>query len=179
MLNSQVLKRNYLEYKNYLHAEDYKLWIDLSRVSNLYIIPEVLLRYRLHGENISTTNSAAQEEISCQLRKEQFKELQIVLSQEEEKTYNEWLEGKNILDSITLEMLLSIFNILIENNNKIGLFDKSLFNAYYSSKSWEVVCLNVTNGIKTYNSFKSKSYLNAPTKALEIKLLLKCLTNIF
>ena len=45
-----------------LHVEDYALWIQIMRVSKVANLPEILVRYRVHASQISTTYSAIQQE---------------------------------------------------------------------------------------------------------------------
>jgi glycosyltransferase involved in cell wall biosynthesis len=177
-INSHILKQNNLKYKNYLHAEDYKLWIDLSRKSNLYIIPEILLYYRLHGENISITNTGFQEEISKRIRKDQFDELNIELNNTEERLYNSWLTGKVKFNSDELEIILKLFDSIVQSNNITRIFDHNILANYFCEKAWGLACLNTALGLSTFNSFKRKKSFQAPTYFLGLKLFLKCLFRI-
>jgi hypothetical protein len=45
-----------------LHAEDYDLWVRASLITQLTNIPEVLLCYRVSGDNISSHHYLAQEQ---------------------------------------------------------------------------------------------------------------------
>ncbi|MGP1719096.1 glycosyltransferase [Shewanella frigidimarina] len=49
---------------NYKHAEDYKLWLDLSSCGKFYNIQKPLIKYRVHGDNISIKHSGQQETLS-------------------------------------------------------------------------------------------------------------------
>lgn len=44
------------------HAEDFELWSRVARVTDLANVPEVLLRYRRHGRQVSARHEAAQGE---------------------------------------------------------------------------------------------------------------------
>jgi len=58
MYRSDPIRR--VGYKEgYLHAEDYRLWIDLARTSKMANLPEVLLEYRTHENQITSKNSHA------------------------------------------------------------------------------------------------------------------------
>ncbi|MCX6720122.1 MAG: glycosyltransferase family A protein [Candidatus Staskawiczbacteria bacterium] len=55
IIRTSVLRRYNLLYDpEYYHTEDYKLWLDISRYSELANIPEVLLKYRIHPAQISS-----------------------------------------------------------------------------------------------------------------------------
>ena len=46
----------------YPHAEDFELWTRVAQVTGLANVPEVLLRYRQHEEQITSLKKAKQEE---------------------------------------------------------------------------------------------------------------------
>lgn len=61
MFRKSVILENGLKYsENYLHIEDYKMWIDMCDVTQLYTIPEPLLIHRDWESSISRRNSAFQ-----------------------------------------------------------------------------------------------------------------------
>ncbi len=61
MIRKEVLLQNNITYENILYAEDYLLWIKLSRYTKMANIPEVLFIYREHDSNISLINKEHQE----------------------------------------------------------------------------------------------------------------------
>jgi glycosyltransferase involved in cell wall biosynthesis len=62
MLRASVIATNLLDYDStMLHVEDYALWIQIMRVSKVANLPEILVRYRVHAFQISTTYSAIQQ----------------------------------------------------------------------------------------------------------------------
>ncbi len=64
MIRKSVLTDNNLKYdENCLHAEDFKLWADMSYYSDLAVIPEVLTFIRSHEDGVSKTNAAWQDKI--------------------------------------------------------------------------------------------------------------------
>ncbi len=78
MMRQSVIKQHHLRYnESYLHVEDYKLWRDFAEVSQLAIIPEVLLQYRVHESNISTVYQQQQAEVVTRIRSEVLQALGI------------------------------------------------------------------------------------------------------
>lgn len=64
MIRKSVLEENNLRYnKNCLHAEDYKLWCDISYISDLAVIPEALISYKVNSDGISQSNLAWQRKM--------------------------------------------------------------------------------------------------------------------
>ena len=54
MIRKSFLEEKNIRYREYLYAEDYKLWSDIAMAGGeLYIIPEVLLKYRCSPEQVS------------------------------------------------------------------------------------------------------------------------------
>ncbi len=62
ILRASVLRENNLSYdENYLHCEDFKLWIELNKIGELANIPEFLLEHRLHDESVSFKYAKVQQ----------------------------------------------------------------------------------------------------------------------
>lgn len=55
---------------NYLHAEDYKFWLEVSRLGKLANYPEALVNYRLHQNQVSSLHHIKQQETAQKIRKE-------------------------------------------------------------------------------------------------------------
>jgi glycosyltransferase involved in cell wall biosynthesis len=61
MFRRSVLIENNLKYPlDYLYAEDYGLWYQLSKYGKIVNLPDILLRYRMHGSNLSMKFNASQ-----------------------------------------------------------------------------------------------------------------------
>lgn len=61
VIRTKVLRDNNIKYDaNYLHAEDYKLWIDLMDFGDFSNLEEKLLKYRVSNLQITFTGSSTQ-----------------------------------------------------------------------------------------------------------------------
>ena len=61
MFRKSTIDENNLKYsENFLHVEDYKLWLDFCKVSKLSNIQEPLVLHRLHKNSISSKNDIEQ-----------------------------------------------------------------------------------------------------------------------
>lgn len=70
MVRRQVLIDNEVRYDaDYPHAEDYKMWIDLSLLGEFYNIQEPLLRYRLSDGQVSHKFSDVQKRTASACRR--------------------------------------------------------------------------------------------------------------
>ena len=73
MLRRDVLLSNNIYYnEDYTLVEDFKLWQDLKYVTKITNLPDVLLKYRVHNESVSSVNAAKQTENKLKVMKEEF-----------------------------------------------------------------------------------------------------------
>lgn len=69
IIRKSVLDKHRLAYdSNYLHAEDYKMWLDLSPYGEFHFIRKKLLRYRISDTQISQRANAGQMESTNRCR---------------------------------------------------------------------------------------------------------------
>ncbi len=68
LIRKSILEKYNLKYdEKYIHCEDYKLWIEMDKHSNLANIPEVLLIHRVYDEAISVKFAELQQHISSKI----------------------------------------------------------------------------------------------------------------
>lgn len=72
VIRASVLRESNIKYNaDYIHVEDYKMWIDLAEFGDFHNIPKSLLRYRLTDDQISTKFQTIQarhvHKIRCKL----------------------------------------------------------------------------------------------------------------
>lgn len=71
MLRKSFLVENKLVYRDYKFAEDYKLWSEIAiKGGNIWVIPEVLLKYRCPTHQISYKKQEHQAETSLLIKSE-------------------------------------------------------------------------------------------------------------
>lgn len=64
MIRKSVLTENNLRYNSYcVHAEDYKLWCDMSYVCDIVVIPETLITVKTNADGVSQSNLAWQRKM--------------------------------------------------------------------------------------------------------------------
>lgn len=62
LIRKEVFDDYHLAYdEHYPHAEDYKLWYEISKIGELANIPQVLVKYRLHAQQVSSSKAQFQE----------------------------------------------------------------------------------------------------------------------
>ena len=70
MMRTECIKTTGIHYSSeFLHAEDYKFWVDLVPYGAFYNIPEVLLRYRVGENQVSQKYHNIQVRNSSRIRK--------------------------------------------------------------------------------------------------------------
>jgi glycosyltransferase involved in cell wall biosynthesis len=126
MMKREILVKNELSYPTqYLHAEDYALWIELLKYTKAYNIPWVLLRYRIHDESVTANTIEDQNFVNSVLIQNQYiREKNIAISFDDTilfsrflnryKEYRLDLDEQQIIDRI----LESFFVQLFEKQNK-------------------------------------------------------------
>ena len=74
MFRSSILHDHCLQYQNnQLHVEDYDLWIRMLSFTKAKIIPECLIKYRMHENQISTVHRDLQSINTLDLQQNYFK----------------------------------------------------------------------------------------------------------
>ncbi|MBR1789908.1 MAG: glycosyltransferase [Bacteroidaceae bacterium] len=76
MIRKSFLQEHKLHYKNYPYAEDYKLWVDVSRIGGIfYVIPTPLLMYRISNTQVSEMYHEEQHATTLLIKQEIVEEL--------------------------------------------------------------------------------------------------------
>ncbi|MBN1384712.1 MAG: glycosyltransferase [Elusimicrobia bacterium] len=89
IMRKSVLRDHNLFYRqDYYPAEDYKMWVDVSQYSKLGNIPEVLLKYREHPNQITRQDNTVVLNILKKFYKQRLYEVGINLTQEELEIHN-------------------------------------------------------------------------------------------
>lgn len=76
MVRRSILIDNNIKYEpEYKYAEDYAFWIEVSKIAEIHNLPEVLLKYRWHNNNVSVMHRKAQTECTERIRRNVLKQL--------------------------------------------------------------------------------------------------------
>lgn len=88
--------------EDYFLAEDFKLWSEISQVSDVHVISQQLLRYRKHSGSISSRNSASQASMNRRIVAENLQmSLKIDLSNHVDESSYRWALAvmRSVLDA--------------------------------------------------------------------------------
>ena len=80
LIRHQLLLDNNIKYDTECkYAQDYELWTRCSRIANFYILPEYLLKYRIHDTSISVSKRSTQKECDYYIIQNQLNHLHLTL----------------------------------------------------------------------------------------------------
>jgi glycosyltransferase involved in cell wall biosynthesis len=89
ILRSDIIKNEFSYSEEYSHAEDYDLWIRVSKKFKVANLNQVILRYRRHQNQVTYKYLQQQSSLSLKLRTSLLKELGIILTISEMKLHQE------------------------------------------------------------------------------------------
>lgn len=129
MMRSDLLRDNGLSYnKEYVDAEDYELWYQCAKVTELGNIPQVLLRYRLLVESVTRKadrDDASREKVLREVYRQLLDDLGLQFSDDEmDLHYTLTLNTRIAKNHYDPKILTSHFDRLITANEKREVFDK-------------------------------------------------------
>lgn len=134
MIRMETIKKHNLRYnENYFVSQDYGMWTEISKIGNLVIMPDVLLKYRFGHENISKkseeTKWKKRKIIIDSIHKNLLDYYGFNLNDKELETYNNFFSerpeitvNKNVLNNLP-----NVIKKLINHNRKNSIFDSKLF----------------------------------------------------
>jgi glycosyltransferase involved in cell wall biosynthesis len=108
--------------ENYLHSEDYELWcreVDRLKFAN---IPDVLIKHRIHENQIGIAQIKKQNETTDMVRKENLENTGLVFSEKEKKIFCDIIRNNLFLENAgeVIEVLKFLDKIGTYAKNKFG-----------------------------------------------------------
>jgi glycosyltransferase involved in cell wall biosynthesis len=177
ILRRDLLERHGLAYDGaMLHAEDYDLWVRASRYMKLANVPQVLLRYRQHPEQVVRKHDALKRRTARRIRTGQLIGLGLSPS-EEEVNLHETLSLWQLAH--TRERIAAAhawFLKLIDANQAAGLYPQAAFRRVVAQR-WSAICASATHlGWWTLKTFRRSPLLDdAGLSRTELmKFFLRC-----
>lgn len=157
----------------YKHAEDYELWSRLIFKCKFADVPETLLKYRLHGSQVSRKYRAEQIENGNKVRKKLLEKTGIRFTAEEFRVHCLLGSSQRIKDLKDLDILSGWFDSLLEQNKTLKFLPEHILKQILS-KQWYDAC-GITNlGPRAY-LYYFKSHWSKDFKGSRAKLLSKSL----
>jgi hypothetical protein len=132
MIRASALKQFNLIYDPaYEPCEDYKLWFELSKRGSIVNTNEVLLKYRVHNNQVSKTRTTEQRKSREAILKEQFELLKIYPSDYELRLH-ETLEvpPRLMLEPGYLPGLKRWLAKIINANTESPIYNQEILSSY-------------------------------------------------
>lgn len=147
MMRREFLDQHNLRYPEQYKAEDYKLWVDISRTGRISNIPEILLSYRRHSTQVTSQSLSSIVESTRNIRLENLRGLGIEPTEAQvdlhmflcDGIYPE-LQGKRTLPiKADVEPLVNWVKLLQSKNEKAEF--KHLLQSYLEHMNFAIETL--------------------------------------
>ncbi|MCF8369945.1 MAG: glycosyltransferase [Bacteroidales bacterium] len=129
--SSVVFRRDvlpdYLYKTGYEIVEDYKLWMDILKKAKAWNLPEYLVKYRVHGKNMTITGEKIVKDNLVAVYKELIEELGIEPTEEEIKIHHIIREGLLIQDIKTFRKAKNWLIKLLYYNSVKKIYERRSF----------------------------------------------------
>ncbi|TYQ26992.1 glycosyltransferase [Pseudanabaena sp. UWO311] len=164
MLRACLLKESGLRYEpSFVPAEDYFFWVAMSKYCELANLPEFLLEYRIHQNQISNYRRKEQVEKSQQLRRHQIEEMLTRAFTDIELNYYSLLFDETVDTTyINVENILMFIYLLRDSNQKRCIYEANGFDKWLSD-----ALIRILNGRES----KLLNQLQSDLQQSETKLL--------
>jgi hypothetical protein len=128
-LRRKAFVENSLYYDpSFLHAEDYDLWSRAARVTGLANIPNALLHYRVHTNQVTFQHGGAQSEKARLVRGRELRRLLPDISPGEIDLHQEIAASSFTRDPATLSRIETWLLRLHQENQRAGTFPRPSFD---------------------------------------------------
>jgi glycosyltransferase involved in cell wall biosynthesis len=176
IIRRAILVEHQLEYDvRFQYAEDYEFWIRCGRYTKLANIPEILVAYRFHPENVSSKNLSAQSASAERVASLYLQELDHRISDEQLRIHFELLRfrvqngGQGARESGA--WLLTLAGIV---ETKLGLPGRLVFEEFEAQ--WYAACGNAAHeGWSAWRLFVGHPAGKRAAFVWKCKLWLRCL----
>ena len=133
-------RRNLIAYdirydEKYIYAQDYKMWKTCNDCAKCANVPEVLLKYRVHGNAISSSKKSIQKDCTKRIIQEQLDRLHLTLTDEIAPYHMSLLTARKPYDIRIKEWMKEIINA----NQKYQVYNQSILIKLLHEK-WVEIC---------------------------------------
>lgn len=178
LMRKAVIAQHQLRYDPAaMPAEDYRLWYEISRVTQLANLPEPLLAYRVHETQTSQVLAAKRQDSANETRRRQLLDHGFVL------TPGEWEHYVRILDRSTRprtaqdlhELLATVWSIA-RQNAQLAAYPAAWFEDLFA-EAWQDAVIAIGRHNWAYvrpTLLMDKPFPNPLSTVAQLKLLVKC-----
>ena len=141
----------------FIHAEDYEVWVRLSEYTQFANIPEVLLKYRMHEKSVSASHQDVQLRNTIKIVNVVFEKAGVQMNDRELMYFREIAYSNFTAEKALVLEAEKILTKLIRANQKTQFLPEHALRKFVSEK-WFHLCYNTTSlGSWVYNYFYQSS----------------------
>lgn len=178
MFRRSLILHHHLFYdEQAIHAEDYDLWVRASQHTHFINVPAVLLRYRIHPQQIGHRYEATMDESSQAIRLSQLVRLGISPTPDEAQLHHHISRWKFESSTAFLSATRAWLGKLIDANRRARIYPEGEFVSVIGQR-WSEVCLSATHeGVQTVLAFWRDPRLAGAVWSPQqhLKFVVKCL----
>ena len=183
MSHSTILFKRSLNFQyssEFPRAEDYDLWCKKINDLKFFNIPEILLLYRVHNNQVGSAHQKEQNNNAKDIRARNLKNIGVNLSEKELKIYNDFFSDQFIPQNIDeVVTAINIFEKISAAGKNFGYGEK--FQELIKGFQRKITDLGIKNRITSlilyFTTFKKMSFLDTPRANL--RYVYHCLKNIW
>jgi len=166
MIRKSVLVDNNINYDiSFEPAEDYNLWVKLSKFGKLHNIQEVLFKYRVHDGQVSAVRREKQRHSASKSRFDMLCNLKFDYTEEEKQAYIKQFSFEERLTFSELETIIHFKNKVFSSNKKNKFFDDKVLKEFFNYQEEENINQyfrsNKLYNYKMINQFKKATKLTS------------------
>jgi glycosyltransferase involved in cell wall biosynthesis len=135
LAKSEVLKNNLYD-EAFLPAEDYELWVRLSAKYKLAVLPEILLKYRIHSNNSSKNVSISN--LNMSIIRYQFSIMGCELEMDFLNVWSSFLKKNNKVNFITFNQIVETAQTFLKNNEESKMYNSAELNIFWFNFLYQV-----------------------------------------
>lgn len=160
--------------QEYKDAEDYELWERLSSVTTFSNLPEVILQYRIHANQVSQSKSASQMASADKVRLRVLAKLKIEPSKDEILIHRQISTGGSIQNLEQLNLLELWLLKILEANEEVNYFNQIVLSRLLAS-IWLSNATNNKFGIAGIQKYMASNIFTTYSKDQKSKFLIKAI----
>ncbi len=163
MLRGAVVRKWGLRYAHFPNAEDWEMWLRISRLAPMANIPETLVIYRLHDGSVSMRNRASTRQTAEKILRSCVREfgLENHALRETHKDLSRAFEPFSGRGADALRRNAAWVHVLLEANRAKRLLTPDVLGGFLVNRLYEVMRANL-GAVSTKSLFTQAEYLVLP-----------------
>lgn len=144
MLRKEVMVQQSIFFSpDFIHGEDYEMWVRLSSFTRFANIPEVLLQYRSHQSSVSASYPAIQKEKTYTVIRLVFEKTGLSITDDEIDLFRDIVYAQFKANKDFIKLAEKLLMKLVEANKQTRYLPVEELHQFVSEK-WFHLCYNTT-----------------------------------